>query len=102
MYRVSINTTKSKTKYLPEETCNNQPKGLTSTPHKMAPIGQTTVSHLVPLKKAFSSCNNPKYPNISKMLIFLFGTSNNIDRFEKLRKSLKENKKEAYIQMSYC
>ena len=27
------------------------------------------------------------------MLIFLFGTSSNIDRFDKLRKSLKENKK---------
>ena len=27
------------------------------------------------------------------MLIFLFGTSNDIDRFDKLRKSLKENKK---------
>ena len=27
------------------------------------------------------------------MLIFLFGTSSDIDRFDKLRKSLKENKK---------
>ena len=93
---------KSKTKSLPEETFNNQPKASTPTPHKMAPIGQSTVSHLVPLKETFSSCNNSKYSNISKMLIFLFGTSSNIDRFDKLRKSLKENKKEGYIQMSYC
>ena len=84
---------KNKPRSLPEETCNNQPKASAPTPHKMAPTAQTTVSHLVPLKETFSSCNNPKYSNISKMLIFLFGTSSNIDRFDKLRKSLKENKK---------
>ena len=59
----------------------------------MAPTAQATVSHLVPLKETFSSCNNPKYPNISKLLKFLFGTSSGIYRFDKLRKSLKENKK---------
>ena len=44
---------KSKTKSLTEETCYNQPKASTPTPHKMAPIGQTTVSHLVPFKEPF-------------------------------------------------
>ena len=82
---------KSKTKSLLDETSNNQPT--TPTPHKMGPTAQTTVSHLVPLKETFLSSNNPKYSNISKMLIFLFGTSSDIDRFDKLRKSLKENKK---------
>ena len=84
---------KNKAKSLHEETFNIQPKASTPTPHEMAPIGQSTVSYLVPLKETFSSCNNLQYSNISKMLIFLFGTSSNIDRFDKLRKSLKENKK---------
>ena len=77
---------KRKTKSLPEETCNNQPKASTPTPHKMAPIGQPTVSHLVPLKETFSSCSNPKYSNISKLLIFLFGTFSNIVRFPRIPK----------------
>ena len=92
---------KSKTKSLPEETCKNQPIVSTPNPNKMATTAQTIVSHLVPLKENFSSCNDPKYLNSSKMLIFLLGTSSNIDKFDKLRKSLKENKKERYIQMSY-
>ena len=83
---------KSKTKSLPEETCNNQPKASPPTPHKMAPTAQTTIYHLVSLKETFSSCNYPKYSNITKILIFLFGTSSGIDRYDKLRKSLKENK----------
>ena len=70
---------KSKTKSLPEEACNKLP--IASTPN--------------------ANNNNPKYSNSSKMLIFLFGTSSNIDKFDKLRKFLKENKKEGYIQMSY-
>ena len=48
---------------------------------------------MVPLKEIFSSCNNPEHSNISKILIFLFRTSSDIDRFDKLRKFLKENKK---------
>ena len=84
---------KSKTKSLPEETCNIQPKASTPNPHKMAITAQTTVTHLVPLKETFSSCNNPKFLTSSKMLIFLLGTSSNINKFDKLRKSLKENKK---------
>ena len=51
---------KSKTKFLPEETCNIQLKASTPNPHKIAITAQTTVSHLVPLKESFSSCNNPK------------------------------------------
>ena len=45
------------------------------------------------MKETFSSCNYPKYSNTSKILIFLFRTSIGIDRFDKLRKSLKKNKK---------
>ena len=93
---------KSQTKSMPEQTCNNQPRASTPTPHKMTPTTQTTVSHLVPLKETFSSFNNPKHSNISKILIFSFGTSSNNDRFEKLRKSINENEKEGYIQLSYC
>ena len=84
---------KSKTKSLPEETCNKLPIASAPNPNKMATTAQTTVSHLAPLKESFSSCNNPKYSNSSKMLILLLGTSSNIDKFDKLRKSLKENKK---------
>ena len=84
---------KSKSKPLPEETCNNQPKASTPNPHEMATTVQTTVSHLVPVKETFSSCNNRKYLNSSKMLILLLGTPSNIDKFDKLRKSLKEIKK---------
>ena len=80
---------KSKTKSLPEEIWNNQPKASIPTPQKMAPTAKTIVSHLVPLKQVFSSCNNPKYSNISKMLMFLFGTYSDIDSFDKLRKFLK-------------
>ena len=85
----SIYLLKSKAKSLPKQTCNNQQKAPTPTPHKMAPTAQTTVSYLVPLKETFSSCNNPKCSSISKILIFLFGTSSGIDRFDTLRKSLK-------------
>ena len=102
LQKSSINSTKSKTKSLPEETCKNQPKASPPTPHKMVPTAQITVNHLVPLKETISSCNNLKYSNISKILIFLFGTSSGINRFDKLRKPLKENKKKGYIQMSYC
>ena len=84
---------KSKTKSLPEETCNKLPIASTPNPNKMATTAQTTVSHLAPLKESFSSCNNPKYSNSSKMLIFLLGTSSNSDKFDKLTKSLKENEK---------
>ena len=84
---------KSKTKSLPEEACNKLPITSTPNPNKMAATAQTTVSHLAPLTESFSSCNNRKYSNSSKMLIFLLGTSSNIDKFDKLRKSLKENKK---------
>ena len=73
---------KNKTKSLPEETCNNQPKASTPNPQKMATAAQTTVCHLIPLKETFSSCNNPKYSNSSKILIFLLGTFSNIDNLK--------------------
>ena len=48
---------------------------------------------MVLFKETFSSHNNPKYSNSSKILIFLLGAFSNTDKFDKLRKSLKENKK---------